>query len=181
MDTPPSRLGRYPDAPRAAVGAVVIKDGKVLLVRRGRPPSRGAWAIPGGRVRLGESLQVAAEREIREETGVVIRARAPVYVFDAIQHDGQGRVKFHYVIVDLAADYVAGACRPGDDAADARWIDAEELLRLNVNPETRRLLATVYGFGAVSEQTPGDRDTHGSAVPRALAPRTNTRQPLKRK
>lgn len=141
------RSRKYPDAPRPAVGAVVFKDDAVLLVQRGNSPSRGSWAIPGGSVHLGETLQAAAEREIFEETGVVIRAKDPILVFDAIERDNHGAVRFHYVIVDLAADYVSGVPRAGDDAADARWIRESELGRLPVNSATRRLLAEKFNFG----------------------------------
>lgn len=130
----------YPDVPRVAVGALVVKDGRVLLVRRGQPPSEGLWAIPGGRVELGESLQEAAEREIMEETGLIIRARRPVYTFDAILRDDAGRVRFHYVIVDLLADYVAGELHAGDDAREARWVAPEELEELPVNQTTLEIL-----------------------------------------
>ncbi len=126
---------------------MVFKGDAVLLVRRANPPSQGVWAIPGGRVRLGETLQAAAEREILEETGVVIRANAPVLVYDVIQKDDRGEVKYHYVIVDLAADYVSGEPKAGDDAAEARWITAKELARIPVNAATRRLLAQTFDFG----------------------------------
>ena len=147
MENHHSSIRKYPDAPRPAVGAVVFKDDAVLLVQRGNPPSQGLWSIPGGRVRLGETLQAAAEREILEETGVVIRANRPVLAFDVIQKDDRGVVKYHYVIVDLAADYVSGEPLAGDDAADARWITADELARIAVNPATRRLLAEQFNFG----------------------------------
>lgn len=137
----------YPDAPRPAVGAVVFKDDAVLLVKRGNPPSRELWAIPGGSVRLGETLQAAAEREILEETGVVIRAGEPILVFDAIEKDDRGVVKYHYVIVDLAAEYVSGVPLAGDDAVDARWIREDALAMLPVNPATRRLLVEKFNFG----------------------------------
>jgi ADP-ribose pyrophosphatase len=130
----------YPEHPRAAVGAVVFKDGKVLLVRRGRPPAIGQWAIPGGNVKLGETLQQAAEREILEETGIVIRAKDPIFTFDAIVRDENGAVQFHYVIVDLAADYIKGTPRAGDDADEVRWIDARSLDTLPVSPPTVKLL-----------------------------------------
>lgn len=147
MESKLSPSGRYPDAPRPAVGAVVFKDHAVLLVRRGQPPALGMWAIPGGSVRLGETLQTAAEREILEETGIVIRAGEPVFVFDVVERDDSGEVKYHYVIVDLAAEYVAGDPRPGDDAADARWVSPDDLATLCVNPATRRLLASKFDFG----------------------------------
>jgi ADP-ribose pyrophosphatase len=140
----------YPDCPRVAVGAVVFRDNRVLLVRRGSPPAQGTWAIPGGSVHLGESLGQAAERETREETGVIIRAGAPVYAFDVVERDARGAVRFHYVIVDLAAEYVSGALRAGDDALDARWVSAAELDSLPVTPATRRLLRRQFGFSTES-------------------------------
>ena len=134
----------YPDMPRVAVGAVVIRGGRVLLVRRGKPPARGLWAIPGGSVRLGETLQQAAEREIREETGVTVRAGAPVLTFESIRRDAHGRVRFHYVIVDLAAAWVSGEPVPSDDADDARWFSAAEVAaEPDMVPKTRELLQTL--------------------------------------
>jgi ADP-ribose pyrophosphatase len=135
----------YPEVPRVAVGGVVIREDRVLLVLRGNPPADGQWSIPGGRVRLGESLQKAVERELREETGVVVRGGDPVYVFDSVVKDADGKVRFHYVIVDLQAEYVAGEPTPGDDAREARWVRAEELEPLNVNRKTVGLLAKL-GF-----------------------------------
>jgi 8-oxo-dGTP diphosphatase len=137
----------YPDHPRLAVGAVVRHDDRVLLVQRGRPPGEGQWAIPGGNVHLGETLQQAAEREILEETGIVIAAHEPVFTFDVVERDAEGRVRFHYVIVDLAADYLGGDLCAGDDAAQARWVSAEELQRLPINTITRALLCRLFQFG----------------------------------
>lgn len=147
MANQPSPRGSYPDAPRTAVGAVVFKDRAVLLVKRGKQPALGIWAIPGGSVKLGETLQLAAERETREETGIVIQAGQPVFVFDVIERDAAGNVRYHYVIVDLAAEYVTGDPRPGDDATDARWVTPEELANLSVNSATRRLLEERFDFG----------------------------------
>jgi ADP-ribose pyrophosphatase len=138
---------RYPDTPRVAVGAVVWHENRVLLVRRGQAPADGQWAIPGGRVELGESLARAAEREIREETGIRIAAGEPIYVFDLIEHDAAGKVRFHYVIVDLTARYLGGNLCHGDDALEARWVKADELLDMDVSPPTRHLLATRFNFG----------------------------------
>lgn len=138
----------YPAQPRVAVGAVVFKDDRVLLVRRGQPPSEGLWAIPGGAVELGETLQQAAEREVWEETGVRVVAGKPVYVFDVIKHDERNRVRYHYVIADLSARYLRGEPSARDDAADARWIAAEELDTLPVNATTLQLLRDTLGFGS---------------------------------
>lgn len=134
-----------PTAPVPAVGAVVVHGGAVLLVRRGRAPSRGMWAVPGGRVELGETLAEAAEREVREETGVRVRAGEPVWSFDSVVRDAEGRVAFHYVIVDLLADYVAGEPRAGDDALAARWARPQDFPGMTVSPPTLQLLERI-GF-----------------------------------
>jgi ADP-ribose pyrophosphatase len=139
---------RYPSLPRVAVGAVVFKEGRVLLVRRGKAPARGQWAIPGGSVHLGETLQQAAQREIFEETGIRIQAGQPVYAFDVVDRAADGRVRWHYVIVDLEAVYLGGTLRCGDDALDARWVGPADFADLEVNPTTRSFLQEHYGFGA---------------------------------
>ncbi len=137
----------YPDVPRVAVGAVVFHADRVLLVRRGKPPADGLWAIPGGTVELGETLAQAAEREIREETGIRITALEPIYVFDMVERDAAGRVRYHYVIVDLASHYRGGELQAGDDAAEARWVSADDMKDLKVSAPTRELLARRYAFG----------------------------------
>ena len=139
--------GAYPDAPRVAVGAIVFNNHKVLLVQRGKPPAEGVWAIPGGSVKLGETLQQAAEREILEETGVIIKAREPAYTFESIQRDEAGAIRFHYVIIDLNADYVKGEPKPNDDALDARWFSPDELQTSKISEFTQRLLKEQYDFG----------------------------------
>jgi 8-oxo-dGTP diphosphatase len=139
--------GAYPNCPQVAVGAIVFKEDKVLLVLRGKPPAVNLWSIPGGSVELGETLQEATEREIREEAGITIRAREPVYTFDVLERDNKGNVRFHYVIVDLEADYISGELRPGDDAVDVRWFSANEVNKLKVSEATRKLLNEHFGFG----------------------------------
>ena len=131
------------------MGAVVFNEDKVLLVLRGKPPAETQWSIPGGCVELGETLQEAAEREITEETGIVIQAKKPIYTFDVIERDEDGHIRFHYVIVDLAADYVSGELEAGDDAVDVSWVSRKDLNNLNVSDATRKLLAQCYGFGRV--------------------------------
>lgn len=133
-----------PSQPRVGVGAVVCRDGAVLLVRRGAPPFEGEWAVPGGRVELGESLAAAAEREVREETGVAVRAGDPVYTFEHIERDEAGEVKFHFVVIDLWAQYLAGEPKAGDDAREAAWIRLDSMDNLPVNAITRGLLARLF-------------------------------------
>ena len=135
----------YPEHPRVGVGAVVLRNGSVLLVRRGGEPAKGLWAIPGGGLRLGETLREGAEREILEETGITIRAGDPVFTCDMLQRDAEGRVRFQYVIVDLAAEYLDGEIRAADDALEARWISPAELRGLAATKTTLKLLRQI-GF-----------------------------------
>ncbi len=137
----------YPVFPRICVGAVVFKDNRVLLVKRKNPPSKGMWAIPGGRVELGESLKQAAQREIMEETGIHIQVDEPIYIFESIQKDEKGRIAFHYIIIDMVARYKKGNISPGDDALDARWISEDELKTLKVNQSTKDFLKEYFNFG----------------------------------
>lgn len=134
----------YPDAPRVAVGAVVKHNNKVLLVLRGKAPAEGLWAIPGGSVDLGETLQAAAEREVLEETGLRVKAGKVLYVFDAIQRDEAGRTQYHYVILDLEAEPLnpTQPLQAADDARDARWFTLAEINAPNlpISETTRTLL-----------------------------------------
>jgi mutator protein MutT len=108
------------------VGAVIVDGGRVLLVRRGKEPLRGRWIIPGGTVELGETLVDALVREIREETGLVVRPRDLLTVVDRIESDG-GRVAYHYVIVDYLCERVSGEARAGSDAEEVAWASPHEL------------------------------------------------------
>ena len=130
----------YPDSPKVGVGALVFHKNQVLLIKRGKSPSKGMWTVPGGKLELGESLQEAAEREVFEETGLTVKAGNPLYIFDMVAKDDGGRIKYHYVIVDLEARYIKGQPIAGDDAADARWVRYTELESLGVGDKTLELL-----------------------------------------
>lgn len=147
MGSDKNLFAEYPDRPLVAVGAIVVKDERVLLVKRSKPPGEGLWAIPGGRVELGETLQQAAEREIMEETGLTIQAKDPVYTFEVIERDAAGKPRFHYVILDLIAEYVEGELSASDDASEARWVSSRELERLPVSQTTMDVLKNVVHFG----------------------------------
>ena len=135
----------YPLVPRVGVGAIIIHEGNILLVERGVEPSRGLWAIPGGTLKLGETLQECAAREILEETGISIKVGACIYVFDYFERDESGKVRFHFVIVDFAAEYISGDPKGADDAEDARWVAPEELSKLPVAKNTLKALKEI-GF-----------------------------------
>lgn len=119
-------IREYPERPIVAVGGIVVRDGRVLLVQRGREPSAGRWTIPGGAVRVGERLQEAVVRELREECSVEVEVGPVVEVLDRVVRDAAGRVQFHYVIVDYLARWLSGEPRAGSDAAAVRWLTQEE-------------------------------------------------------
>jgi ADP-ribose pyrophosphatase len=137
----------YPDAPRVAVGAVVRHQDKVLLVLRGQAPAKDVWAIPGGSVHLGETLQAAAAREVLEETGQPIQVGELIYTFDAIVRDSEGRVQYHYVILDFLAESLEPArpLTPADDVRDAAWFTLAQVEQpdLPISERTRDLLRTL--------------------------------------
>ncbi|MGH7166119.1 MAG: NUDIX hydrolase [Nitrospiraceae bacterium] len=113
----------YPSRPVVAVGAIVVKAGKVLLVRRRREPSRGLWSLPGGAVKRGEGLRKAVAREVREECGIDVRVEEVVEVLDRITVDRGGRVRYHYVIIDFLASWRKGRVRAASDISEALWVD----------------------------------------------------------
>ncbi len=133
--------------PVPAVAAFVCKHNRVLLIRRGRPPAAGEWALPGGRVHAGETMAEALQRELREETGLLVEiSGAAMYAFDSIHRDADGGLIFHYVIIDFPARVVGGELRAGDDALQAAWFTAAELDGIVLNKRTADFLRDVAGF-----------------------------------
>jgi 8-oxo-dGTP diphosphatase len=124
----------YPEAPIVGVGAVVINNRQVLLVRRANEPNRGQWSIPGGTVELDETLAQAAIREVREECGVETVAGGVLDTFDLIRRDQAGRLQYHYVLIDLAARYVSGEPTAGTDALEVRWVEEAQFDQLEIIP-----------------------------------------------
>ncbi len=132
-----------PSHPQIGIGAVIFNDNRVLLVKRNKEPHKGEWAIPGGSVRFGETLQEAVQREIREETGLTVKAKEVLHVFDLIQRDTHDKVIFHYVIVDFAADLIKGELHPSDDASDAQWFSPEQVLDIKLTGSTMEFLKKI--------------------------------------
>jgi len=130
----------YPDRPVAGVGAVIVADGRVLLVRRDTSPRAGHWSLPGGAQELGETFAEACVREVREETGLVVEVLGLVDVVDSITRDDAGRVRFHYLLADVLARPSGGALKAGSDAADARWFTPEEAFALPLWSKTARVI-----------------------------------------
>ena len=117
----------YPDQPIVGVGAVIVENGRALVVRRGTEPLKGEWSIPGGVVELGETLRQAAVREAKEETGLEVEAGEVLEVVDRIMRDPQQKVQYHYVLVDFLCRRISGEARPGADASEVHWIGPHEL------------------------------------------------------
>lgn len=123
----------YPDYPRVGVGVIVLHQGRVLLVRRGRAPALGLWSVPGGLVDLGETTVEAARREVEEECGIGVRIAGLVGVLDRVTRDADGRVRYHWVLVDyLAFPESNDPIKAGSDAAEVRWVTIEEVERLPI-------------------------------------------------
>jgi ADP-ribose pyrophosphatase YjhB (NUDIX family) len=144
----------YPDYPRVGVGAVVLSRGRVLLARRGKPPAQGRWSLPGGLVDLGETSVDAARREVLEECGISVRIAELVGVLDRVTRDGDGRVRYHWLLVDYLAFPEADddTITAGDDAAEVRWVPIDEVTRMQTTDGLidmiRRAAALAAGGGA---------------------------------
>jgi ADP-ribose pyrophosphatase YjhB (NUDIX family) len=118
---------KYPDRPYVGVGAVVVHEGRVLIVKRRYEPLAGQWSIPGGAVELGETLEASIAREMLEETGLEIAVGPVIEVFDRITRDDEGAVRYHFVLVDYLCWPVGGVLTAGSDVADARFVDPSTL------------------------------------------------------
>ncbi len=130
----------YPRRPMVGVGAVVWRDGAVLLERRGQPPAQGSWALPGGLVDVGEKLEEAVRREVREECGIEVAVGPLLGVFEPIQRDEDGRIRYHYVVIDYLATYSGGDLVVGDDAAELCSVAADDLDAYPLLPATRAMI-----------------------------------------
>ena len=135
----------FPEHPLVGVGAIIIENAHVLLVKRAHPPIQGQWSIPGGVLEVGEFLREAAVREAREETGLIVEPGDLLGVFDRILHDREKRVQYHYVLVDFLCRPVGGELLAASDAAEVRWFTREELPALKLAEDTQDVIGTGFG------------------------------------
>ena len=131
----------YPTRPYLAVSAAIFRNGRVLIVRRARPPAHGLYTLPGGGVELGETLEGAIIREVREETGLEIAPLALVGFCEAIGRDAAGRVERHFVILPFAARWVGGEIALSDELAEAHWRKPDELAGLKTTDGLAEIVA----------------------------------------
>jgi 8-oxo-dGTP diphosphatase len=130
----------YPDYPLIGVGAIIIEDGRVLLVKRGHPPLAGEWSIPGGVLEVGETLREAAIREALEETCIAVEPTDLLAVYDRVLRDDDGRIVYHYVLIDFLCRRVRGEARAADDADEVRWFTPKEAGALNLPKDTAEVI-----------------------------------------
>ncbi|MEE2996385.1 MAG: NUDIX hydrolase [Pseudomonadota bacterium] len=130
----------YPSLPICGVGVVCLKGDQVLLVKRAKPPIAWQWSIPGGGQELGETTRAAALRELKEETGVDAELIGLIDVIDTVREDDDGRIQFHYTLVDFAAVWTAGEPAADDDVSDAQWVRLSELEEKGLWSETIRVI-----------------------------------------
>ena len=130
----------YPDRPFVGVGVVVWRGDELLLIQRGKAPRYGSWSLPSGRQKLGETVRETALREIKEETNLDVDITSLIDVVDSLTHDDDGKVRFHYTLVDFTAEWRDGTAVAGSDAAGVRWVRADDLDRYELWTETIRII-----------------------------------------
>ena len=157
------RRGReFPERPIAGVGGVVVDGNRVLLVRRGVEPLRGQWSIPGGAVEVGEELHTALRRELREETGLEVEIRGVVEVLDRIQRAADGRVQYHYVLIDYLCHPTGGELRAGSDVSEAAWVSRRKLGTYGLTDSTLQVIEKAFG-NLTRSSCRGRRTTSGGS------------------
>jgi len=131
----------FPEVPLVGVGAIIIENSRVVLIRRAHPPLQAEWSIPGGVLEVGELVREAAIREAREETGLTVEPGELLGVYDRVLRDADKRVQYHYVLIDFLCRKVAGDIAAASDAAEVRWFTREELPALNLAGDTLDVIA----------------------------------------
>jgi 8-oxo-dGTP diphosphatase len=139
----------YPNCPLVGVGAIIIEQDRVALVKRAHPPLSGEWSIPGGVLEVGETLRQGAAREALEETGLIVEVGALLGVYDRILRDADDRTRYHYVLVDFLCRRISGELLAAGDASEARWLTRSEVSELSLAEDT----ADVIGLGFLRAKT----------------------------
>ena len=170
---------RYPKRPLIGVGALIFRGGRILMAQRGKQPMKGAWSLPGGALEVGESLDAAVRREVREETGLAVKPVKIFEVFERIMRDSRGTPEYHYVLIDYICRVTGGDLRAGDDVCRVEWVRERDLAALEITEGTLAVIERAfrdrggarpslpYGRGSESNRS---RDRKG-AVSAPVSPR----------
>lgn len=140
----------YPERPIIGVGGVVILDGRVLLVRRASPPLQGRWSIPGGILEVGETLIEGVRRELAEETGIDVRVRTLIEVFERIDRDASGKLQYHFVVLDYLCEAARGTARAGSDVTEVAWAAPGELEKYALTEIASRVILKAFELAGES-------------------------------
>ncbi len=135
---------RYPERPYAGVGAIIFRGEEVLLVRRGRQPALGKWSIPGGLVELGESLETSVRREVLEEVGLEIKVIDLVAALDRLIFDEQGRLEYHYILLDFLCEILSGNPTAASDADECRFVPIKDLCGYDMTRGTEEVIKRAF-------------------------------------
>jgi len=141
----------YPERPVVGVGGVVIEQGRVLLIRRGGEPLKGQWSIPGGTLETGQTLEEGTRREMEEETGLRVRVRELIEVFERIFREpgeAAARPRYHFVILDYLCERISGEARAGGDVTDVAWVAESDLGAYDLTPTATRILKKAFAMTA---------------------------------
>jgi ADP-ribose pyrophosphatase YjhB (NUDIX family) len=141
----------FPEVPLVGVGAIVVEDSRILLVKRAHPPLQAQWSIPGGVLEVGELVREAAIREAREETGLIVEPGELLGVYDRVLRDIEHRVQYHYVLIDFLCRRVGGELLAASDASEVRWFTREELPPLKLAEDTQDVIRK--GFAAMGTKS----------------------------
>jgi len=139
---------QYPDRPILGVGALIFRDDCILLAERGKEPLKGYWSLPGGVVEVGETLDQAIRREVREETGLEVEVVEVLEIFERIMRDSEDRPEYHYVLIDYMCLAPEGEARPGSDVSKVAWVRRQDLGRYRITEGTPPVIQK--GFDAAA-------------------------------
>jgi ADP-ribose pyrophosphatase YjhB (NUDIX family) len=140
----PANDRRYPKRPLVGVGALIFDRGRILMAQRGKEPLKGWWSLPGGALELGESLDCAIRREVREETGLEIEPLGVFEIFERIMRDAGGGIEYHYVLIDYICRITGGILCAGDDVCSVEWVKPTALKHLQITEGTLGVIEKAF-------------------------------------
>jgi 8-oxo-dGTP diphosphatase len=135
---------RYPKRPLIGVGALIFRRGRILMAQRGKEPLKGAWSLPGGALEIGESLDAAVRREVREETGLEVKPVEVFEIFERIMRDSRGAPEYHYVLIDYVCRVIGGDLRAGDDVCRVEWVRQRDLPKFQITEGTLAVIERAF-------------------------------------